>query len=58
MSKAYLNALYEEGSRQDIFNWLCRLDAENDELRKQLRDKTDLQNEHGKRVEERQRVNG
>lgn len=33
MSKAYLNSLYEEGSRKEIFEWLCKLDKENDELR-------------------------
>lgn len=33
MSKAYLNALAEEGTRQDLIDWLCKLDAENDRLR-------------------------
>ena len=37
MSKAYLNALAEEGTRQDLINWLGKLDAENDELRDTLR---------------------
>ena len=37
MSKAYLNALAEEGTRQDLMNWLGKLDAENDELRDTLR---------------------
>lgn len=32
--KAYLNVLYEEGSRKEIFEWLCKVDAENDRLRK------------------------
>jgi hypothetical protein len=32
MTKAYLNALYEEGTRQEIFEWLCKLDAETDQL--------------------------
>jgi hypothetical protein len=33
MSKAYLNALYEEGTKQDCFNFLCKVDAANDRLR-------------------------
>ena len=31
--KAYLNALAEEGTRQDLIDWLVKLDAENDALR-------------------------
>lgn len=38
MSKAYLNALYEEGTRKEIFEWLCKLDKENDDLREKLRE--------------------
>ena len=37
MSKAYLNALFEEGSRTELFDWLCKLDAERDALRDTLR---------------------
>lgn len=37
MSKAYLNALSEEGSRAEIFEWLCRIDKENDELRAKVK---------------------
>ena len=37
MSKAYLNALHEEGSRAEIFEWLCKLDKENDELRAKVK---------------------
>lgn len=33
MAKAYLNALYEEGSRADLLEWLVRLDKENDQLK-------------------------
>ena len=33
MSKAYLNALQEKGSRQEIFEWLCIKDADCDQLR-------------------------
>ena len=36
MSKAYLNALSEEGSREDLIQWLFRLDEENDKLRDEL----------------------
>ncbi len=36
MSKAYLNALAEEGTRQDLIDWLCKLDAERDYLRDAL----------------------
>lgn len=54
MSKAYLNALYEEGSRQEIFEWLCRLDKENDELRGKIKEQ---QRFHGERVELRERTN-
>ena len=35
--KAYLNNLYEEGTRQEIFEWLVKVDKENDEYRKQNR---------------------
>lgn len=49
MSKAYLNALAEEGSRQDLIDWLIKLDKENDELRQKL---------HGQRVEHRQTDSG
>ena len=31
--KAYLNAHAEEGTRQDLIDWLVKLDAENDALR-------------------------
>ena len=37
MTKAYLNALAEEGTRQDLIDWLCKLDAENDELRDEVK---------------------
>lgn len=37
MAKAYLNALAEEGTRQDHIDWLVRLDEENDRLRHGLR---------------------
>jgi predicted nuclease with TOPRIM domain len=33
MTKAYLNALYEEGTRKELFEWVCKLDKENDQLR-------------------------
>jgi hypothetical protein len=33
MTKAYLNALYEEGTRKELFEWVCKLDGENDQLR-------------------------
>lgn len=36
MSKAYLNALFEEGTKQDCFDFLCKADAENDRLRTAL----------------------
>lgn len=36
MAKAYLNALMEEGTKEEIFNMLVKVDAENDELRRQL----------------------
>lgn len=39
MSKAYLNNLFEEGTRRELFEWLCRLDKENDKLREMLRAK-------------------
>ncbi len=55
MSKAYLNALYEEGTRAEIFDWLCKLDAECDDLRKQLQRKDNPQKFHGERVEARQK---
>jgi hypothetical protein len=38
MSKAYLNALFEEGLQEKIFDWLCKLDAENDKLRDELKE--------------------
>lgn len=38
MTKAYLNALAEEGTRQDLIDWLCKLDAENDKLRDGIRE--------------------
>lgn len=38
MSKAYLNALAEEGSRRELIEWLARLDRENDCLRAELAD--------------------
>jgi hypothetical protein len=38
MTKSYLNALYEEGTRNDLFQWVCKLDAENDRLRDALRE--------------------
>lgn len=37
MPKAYLNALAEEGTRQDLIDWLVKLDVENDRLRAALR---------------------
>lgn len=37
MSKAYLNALSEEGTRQDLIAWLVRLDKENDDLRDKVK---------------------
>ncbi len=36
-SKAYLNALAEEGTRQDLIDWLVKLDSENDALRAQVK---------------------
>ena len=36
MTKAYLNALGEEGTRQDLIEWLHRLDGEVDALRAAL----------------------
>ena len=36
MTKAYLNALAEEGTRQDLIDWLVKLDAENDALRAKI----------------------
>lgn len=51
MSKAYLNALKEEGTKEEIFEWLCRLDKENDELRKELQEtKQLLANEYTKEI--------
>ena len=37
MSKAYLNALYEEGTRQEIFDWLVKKDAEVDRLKDEIK---------------------
>ena len=34
--KAYLNALAEEVTRQDLIDWLVKLDAENDALRAKI----------------------
>lgn len=45
MAKAYLNALWEDGNRREIFDWLCKLDAENDQLRA---DKRRLDEENAK----------
>lgn len=42
MTKAYLNALHEEGTRQDLLEWLCKLDGENDALRAQLASANEL----------------
>jgi hypothetical protein len=36
MTKAYLNALHEEGTRQDLMDWVVKLDDEVDTLRDQL----------------------
>jgi hypothetical protein len=36
MTKAYLNALHEEGTRQDLLEWIIKLDGENDALRAKL----------------------
>jgi hypothetical protein len=36
MTKAYLNALYEEGTRSDLLHWLVKLDAERDALHASL----------------------
>ncbi len=47
MSKAYLNALAEEGTRQDLIDWLCKLDAENDRLRDALRKIADIETRLG-----------
>ena len=52
MAKAYLNALGEEGTREEIFEWLCRVDKECDELRAKIKEQ---QRKHGERVEARQR---
>lgn len=54
MSKAYLNALHEEGTREEIFDWLCKLDAEVDNLRAQLKPSTT----HGERVIARKKYDG
>jgi len=32
MTKAYLNALHEEGTREDLMQWVVKLDAEVDDL--------------------------
>lgn len=37
MSKAYLNALAEEGTRQELIDWLVKKDAEVDALEAQNR---------------------
>lgn len=37
MTKAYLNALGEEANRETLLEWLHKLDAENDELRHDLK---------------------
>lgn len=55
MSKAYLNALYEKGTRAEIFHWLCKTDAECDELRQQLKRQNSPSEFHGERVEARQK---
>lgn len=52
MAKAYLNALAEEGTRQDLINWIVKLDAENDALRDKIMSQ---QKAHGLRVEARQK---
>lgn len=44
MSKAYLNALYEEGTKQECFDWLCKVDADNDDLRRALKFYADKDN--------------
>ncbi len=36
-NKAYLNAIWDEGDKREIFQWLCKLDEENDRLRAELR---------------------
>jgi hypothetical protein len=45
VSKAYLNALYEEGTRKELFEWVCKLDGECDQLRA---DKRRLDEENAK----------
>lgn len=45
MSKAYLNVLYEEGTRKELFEWVCKLDGECDQLRS---DKRRLDEENAK----------
>lgn len=33
---SYINALWEEGTREEIFNWLVKLHKENVDLREEL----------------------
>ena len=33
---AFLNSLMEEGTKEDCFRWVVKLDAENDKLRRAL----------------------
>lgn len=41
MTKAYLNALAEEGTREELIQWLVKLDGERDNLRELLREYCD-----------------
>jgi hypothetical protein len=36
-NKAYINALFEEGTRDDLIRWIKKLDEENDKLRDEVK---------------------